>query len=68
MPNVKFLESMSVLMLFKQIVGRIFNTDDFSSWDSLLYSWQKTPKLHHEGDTRIRESYGEKDQIILCPI
>lgn len=31
MPNVKFLESMSVLMLFKQLVGRIFNTDDFSS-------------------------------------
>lgn len=29
LPNVKFPESVSVLMLFKQLVGRIFNTDVF---------------------------------------
>lgn len=50
MPNVKFLKSMNVLMLFKQIVGRMFNADNiFPEICCCMYG--KKSKLHHEGDT-----------------
>lgn len=68
MPNVKFLKSMNVLMLFKQIVGRIFNTDNLFHEICCCMYGKKTNYIMSEIPEQEIESYGEKDQIILCLI
>lgn len=68
MLNVKRPASMNVLVLFKQIVGSISNTDIFFSEICCCKYGKKINYIMREIPEQEIEPYGEKDQIILCLI